>query len=284
MDHSKEIDDFFIVLPSNTKTAVSNGFNTMSDYTISLPRNLSFHGDWYVGLTEITYTKSWVRMIATQTLGLKRKGSCYDTKILIPGNQTSVSGLVGWINTTLQEVWTKDSKFIEETDVKGNRPFLMFGENQPFVCVTPGIVKSTVTDKTTHFWPDVGEDISRILGLSSPLHRHPDDIVTQKLVCGFKKPDLSAGIDALFVYSDIVTPTIVGDRAANILRVVPVTRATPFGENVDVIFPHPYYYRVSKREFGHITVNIRDETGSPVPFEFGRVIITLHFKKWKNTM
>ena len=40
----------------------------------------------------------------------------------------------------------------------------------------------------------------------------------------------------------------------------------------------PQYVPVSKKEFNTVEIDIRDDTGRPVPFEFGKVITTLHFR------
>lgn len=167
--------------------------------------------------------------------------------------------------------------------MKQTAPSLDSTTQSPLINVNPGIVLSKEGEET-YFWPDMGEEVQQILGLPTPLHTHPDRIESSTIVTGYKKPDLATGVDALYVYSDVVTPTIVGDSFSPILRVIPVTHAIEFGENVDVIFPHPYYYKVSKRELSTITINIKDGTGSLIPFEFGRVIVTLHFKKWRATI
>lgn len=90
-----ETDDFFIVLPSNTES--SNGFdeNKICSYTVNLPKNLSFHGDCYVGLTEISYTKSWMNHKKQFPLGLYKRGKYIDTGRMIPQEHMSIPGLVG---------------------------------------------------------------------------------------------------------------------------------------------------------------------------------------------
>ena len=60
--------------------------------------------------------------------------------------------------------------------------------------------------------------------------------------------DLRRGFESLYVYSSIVAPRIVGDKIAPLLRIVPITE-------------------------------IRDDTGRPVPFERGKVTVTLHFRR-----
>ena len=44
-------------------------------------------------------------------------------------------------------------------------------------------------------------------------------------------------------------------------------------------FDHVQYIPIMSREFGTIETEIRDDTGRPVPFERGKVMVTLHFRR-----
>ena len=85
------------------------------------------------------------------------------------------------------------------------------------------------------------------------------------------------GFESLYVYSSIVEPRIVGDKIAPLLRIVPITGR--HGEMVTTRFDHVQYIPVLSREFGSVETEIRDDTGRPVPFERGKVTVTLHFRR-----
>ena len=89
--------------------------------------------------------------------------------------------------------------------------------------------------------------------------------------------DLRRGFESLYVYSSIVEPRIVGDKIAPLLRIVPITGR--HGEMVTARFDHVQYIPMLSREFGSIETEIRDDTGRPVPFERGKVTVTLHFRR-----
>ena len=56
---SDEIDDFYVVLPSNTK---GNSQNTTSNFTIDLPNQLDLSkGGWQCVLSELTYPQSFFK-------------------------------------------------------------------------------------------------------------------------------------------------------------------------------------------------------------------------------
>ena len=44
------------------------------------------------------------------------------------------------------------------------------------------------------------------------------------------------------------------------------------------LYATPQYVPVSRKEFNTVEIDIRDDTGRPVPFEFGKVVATLHFR------
>jgi len=90
---------------------------------------------------------------------------------------------------------------------------------------------------------------------------------------------LDQGLNSLYVYSDIVYPSIIGDTTGPLLRVVHVPSKTTFGQQVTEYFDPPYYHPLAHFNFQEITCYIRTDTGVPPSFRFGRVVITLHFKK-----
>ena len=52
-----------------------------------------------------------------------------------------------------------------------------------------------------------------------------------------------------------------------------------YGQRVSKSFERPHYLPVSRREFETIEVNIKRDTGESVPFELGKVLLTLHFRQ-----
>ena len=89
--------------------------------------------------------------------------------------------------------------------------------------------------------------------------------------------DLRRGFESLYVYSIMVEPRVVGDKIVPLLRIVPITGQ--HGEMVTTRFEHVQYIPTMSREFGTIETEIRDDTGRPVPFERGKVTVTLHFRR-----
>jgi hypothetical protein len=89
------------------------------------------------------------------------------------------------------------------------------------------------------------------------------------------------GVQALYVYTDIVEPQHVGDTMAPLLDYVDV-RGTP-GERICHVSNPPVYMPVDKTHIDTITIRICDEHGKDVKFpdDVENVVVRLLFRKVK---
>jgi len=92
-----------------------------------------------------------------------------------------------------------------------------------------------------------------------------------------RESDLDHGFHDLYIYCDIIQPQYVGDALVPLFRIVPVEGKD--GQRVNKSFLHPQYVPVSRKQFEMIKVIIKRDIGETVPFEFGRVLLTLHFRQ-----
>ena len=79
-----------------------------------------------------------------------------------------------------------------------------------------------------------------------------------------------------YVYCDLVEPQIVGDIQAPLLKIVSVE-----GNDREIINAHysrTFYVPVIRQHFQTIQIDIRLHSGDLVPFERGKVFVTLHFR------
>lgn len=90
-----------------------------------------------------------------------------------------------------------------------------------------------------------------------------------------------SGRYSLFVYSDIIRGIHVGDSISNLLRMVDIPTDAKFGDQVSFRYEKPEYKRLASNQISCIQLYIKDDCGSDIPFEFGRTIVTLHFRKVK---
>ena len=117
----------------------------------------------------------------------------------------------------------------------------------------------------------LSEKLLYMLGLNSE-----PAVFSHGLHTGVTDPNLDS-ITSLFVYSDICQYSLIGDASAPLLRIVQVKNDDE--RMVTKTFPHVYYTPVAKKNFGTVEIYIRDDTGVKIPFAYGKLVVTLHFRK-----
>ena len=149
----------------------------------------------------------------------------------------------------------------------------------------PSLVTSPARDRDTRVYthPRVGEETN--LAYPPELGLTPSATVTlppeKPKTIDYSFPqkantvvNMNQGFDTIYVYTDVVESRIVGD---SLLRCLPVHGG--HGATVSDRFINVHYVPLLRKEFGTIEVDIRDDTGRRVPFEYGRVTVTLHFRR-----
>ena len=86
----------------------------------------------------------------------------------------------------------------------------------------------------------------------------------------------------MFVYTDIIQPVLVGDSQVSCLRVITIPKTSEYGGQCNLIFEKIYYVKVLSHIIQEIEINIKDETGEDIKFEYGRLMLKLHFRTWKS--
>ena len=153
----------------------------------------------------------------------------------------------------------------------------------------PSLVTSPVRDRDTRAYthPRVGEENNQ--SYPPELSFTPSATVTLKpkpkttdSPYSFRQEantvvNMNQGFDTIYVYMDVVESRIVGDSLVPLLRCLPVRGV--HGATVSDRFTNVHYVPLLRKEFATIEVDIRDDTGRRVPFEYGRVTVTLHFRR-----
>ena len=89
--------------------------------------------------------------------------------------------------------------------------------------------------------------------------------------------DVTRGLNYLYLYCPLVEPRIVGDAQVPLLKIVPVEGRDT--EMVTRIFDPVQYCHLVLRRFQTVETDIRDDAGVNIPFERGRVVVTIHCRK-----
>jgi len=89
--------------------------------------------------------------------------------------------------------------------------------------------------------------------------------------------ELSAGITEVYVYTDIIEPSLLGHAFAPILKIVPI--ANEKSDQIVKYFSVPLYFKVKKQHFDTIKIELRTSRGTPIQFISGKSSLVLNFRK-----
>ena len=101
-----ENENFYVHLTSNvTPTSPDQLGNSIGNYVTRLNRRLNLNEDWEVGVTDISYTKSWYNIFSDQTLLIIDENNQITNMVqqLPAGNYEEIDELVSAINKILQD-------------------------------------------------------------------------------------------------------------------------------------------------------------------------------------
>ena len=93
--------------------------------------------------------------------------------------------------------------------------------------------------------------------------------------------ELDMGKNLMYVYADIISHSIVGDVSAPLLRVCNLPTSST-ERSIHLSFTDIHYKPVHKTHFESIAISINTETGELMPFQSGKVLLTLHFRRVHN--
>ena len=241
-----EVTQFYLHLPSNASLDKFLN-NTLTEYRVSLPQTISLTGDWEVALTEIHYPHSWnnVQRNFRDRFYLRDQelDGMWEPLIVPREHYSSVADLITKINKAVDE----DDRFKDELQLS-------------FDTLNRKVTVHLKNEVEVYF-----SDIGQMLGFNSRTW------TAQRAV------DLEHSLHDLYVYCDIIQSKYVGHALVPLLRIVPVEGKG--GERISKSFIRPQYLPISRKQFETIEVNIKQDTGETVPFELGKVLLTLHFRQ-----
>ena len=275
------MNDFYLTLPSNTS---SN--NTTSKFSIHLPTKLDLRGNWDVALVEIQYPHSW-----NNVHGFSSKGTIADnwievtftnnfvTDIMIPpGHYDSIEELITAINYGQQLAsFSLKPTLKTKTDIKGLTEKQVHQMKAGLAFRYNTTLKRVQCKKNPNYikYIELSERLQYMLGFKNKL-------VNKDLTVAKFLPDLRGGFYSLFVYCSLVEPQIVGDVRAPLLRTVHIDGN--HGQIIEKLFQTPHYLPVTAKEVDRIEIEIKDDNNQFVPFQFGKTVVKLHFRKKRSLL
>jgi hypothetical protein len=323
-------DEFEILLPSNVKSLDEDNPNKLCSFTTKLFKRIVLPNNelWKVGLSEISFTKSWYNIknysmitffnkigdifyeatpqyeIETNSISRSVEQMGYELRLLDPKEQQSYYQLMkpGYFDNVEALIWLLNLKLtkLQQINSLDKAPQLEFDKHSHRVKMKSGLINKNNISEV--IYPYFGEEIEKILGFTdengitfrSLTQRNVEILTTEELqmitnafegvkcYIGPRCVEFSSSNNSIYLYSNIVEHNFIGDTFAQILRVVKLPSDAKFGEQVTINYINPNYIPLQTRSFDTISLELNDDTGRAIPFQFGRVIIKLSFKKYEQ--
>ena len=226
--------------------------NTLNHYVTALSNRIELDGDWEVALSEILLQRTWYNIQEDECM------LC----IITPGNEIDIYLPEGFYSDVYQLI-DRCNRMIER-NLKDAGTIVYFEK----ISVHVG-ADNVVT---------LSSELASIMGFSARQltfrgeRKHKGKVAMNPC----------RGFNSLYVYCDAAGAIPVADIKAPLLRVV--YAAGNFGDLIHRLYTTPQYVPVSRKEFNTVEIHIRDDAGRPAPFEFGKVVATLHFRQPESVL
>ena len=234
--------------------------NTLTTYTTRLPQPLDLKGSWEVGLAEIHYPHSWFNVREGELwLEMVVGGSDNEAGVEFdPGASVRLHVKPGYYSNVidiLEYLW----------GAKG-----MVSHGDMFRISMDNIDQRVTLTITSGLRLQLSPMLSKLLGFESTHFSEGKHV-------GRNMADVRQGFYSIYVYCPLVEPQMVGDSRVPLVRIVPI-QGTP-GHVTSKEFQPIHYVPLQQRQFQEIEIMLRDDTGNPIPFQRGKVVVTLHFRR-----
>ena len=280
-------DSFYVFLPSNSSLDFFPD-STLSSYRVRLPSTVTLNGSYDVGLKELHYPHNFIshgiqiKAPEDELVLLK-----YDRKTLAPEiHRHGVASI--YDNHSNLEILSKKINAeikVRRRDTYDTDPFYTKKKDSPRIEYDSQLGKfvifNDIEDKyyiKLHLSPT----IAKKFGFEPSQFSLDIQKIEQVVYAAQAVKILNYNFDYVYLYTDIVCRSVVGNKMAPLLRVVDVQGKQ--GDIISVIFEQPLYIPVLKRVFNNIHIQLATDTGQNIPFaDQGRVISVLHFRRSINS-
>lgn len=278
-----------LCLPSNVTDYNVLATNKTATYITQLERRYSLEGDWEIALQKISYTVSWYNVQKDQKIKFFK---CGEGKIdymnvfvtLRAGYYQSIEELVDYLNESLRKPQYENISFDSSKVTSLIFPRIEFKPWSGLIFIYSGRFNNK------YIFMDIPEELINILGFEKNFLKEKLKFYSKHVNILFnelkqiKMPasqpvDLHQNLRVFYVYCDLVKPSPVGNKLVPFLRDITTNTDSSYGKQVEVKDENPIYYPVLHNEFSTVEINICDELGNPMPFQFGRVVVSLHLRK-----
>jgi hypothetical protein len=248
---------FYVTLPSNSSFEFYPN-NKLNNFTTKLHSTIKLDGDYEVGLVDISYPQNW---------SYRKNG-----KIQFKINKNEVVYQVKFQNFDNME------ELIKDIDVfcKINQIPCTFGFKKD--CIEINVSNPLIISFESGLKEEFGFKAD-ILSASAPKDSSLKFIQPKPWISSKIENKLLKTVSSLYIYTNIIDYQFVGDSYAPLLRTIMVNENVEnYGKYISQEFQNTQYLPLRLNVFDYIEIDIRDDTGNPIHFEAGKVLIKLHFR------
>jgi hypothetical protein len=289
---------FYVVLPSNSSMDLFPE-NTVAHYKTKLARSICTDGNYEVALVELIYPINYLNFVARQKLIVEYFKATKIGRIgfkweLQSGFYKNEEALVEYLNNELSPHLKKmyDGEFetlfkydrikkelrfrlhgnlILKHNLKGIRKNLPFRRGPEQMGFNRAIIQHL--GLSPQYYTATYQDYG--VGDDEDDEEIEEPRFQSKIIPGSDTFEL--GQQIMYIYTDIVSPNLVGNVNTPLLRVV-----VPKGDRDEIVcttFTKPFYVPVARRDIDEIEININDDSGQSMPFTGGKSMVMLHFRR-----
>ena len=272
------MNDFYLTLPSNTSKT-----DTTANFSVHLPYKLHLQGKWEVALVEIQYPHSWNNVYGEY--GKRTPDNWLDvafsngfvTTVFVPaGYYGSITELIDGIrygqekaSESLDQTMKLNNDISEKINLQQeNIDGVKFGFTFLYDATIKRVKCKFLEEQVTYI--ELSPKLQYMLGFDRP------GLYNEKELAKYNH-DTRVGFYSLFVYCSLVEPQIVGNVTAPLLRCVHIEGN--YGDIIEKTYQSPHYVPVIAKEIDRIEIDIKDDNNQSVPFQFGKTVVKLHFRK-----
>lgn len=255
--------DFYITLISNSSLDYYPE-NKTNSFTAQLPHYITLDGAWSVAVVEIQYPFTLFNVTKNNNRIVLRddENKQYDLEIT-PGYYSDLPEIIKAINKKIKPITSNDS-FIEFDKATQRIKVNKRSESENNAVSRANLISVNFENRLAMqlgFSPE-----ANVLGYR--LSPHATNI-------GLGIPEL------MVVYCDIIDGQILGDKFCKMLRVINTanTKNMDFAQFCHKEFNPAHYLNLQSKKFETISLDIRDTSGQPMPFQYGTLTVKLHFKQ-----
>jgi hypothetical protein len=254
---------------------------------------MALSGEWEVGLSEITFPRTWYTidknggqfyidyMDLPEYVGL----TSFDKNFVVgetiwhePRPRVELKVPAGYYETVQDVIKELNKSVTAWCDINNDN------KKPDDICLPK--FKYSEINKKVHILVqertivELSDSLAAILGYDhkeNPIRNYER---IAKPIKARNVSDVNKGFSSLFVYCDLLECVPLGDTKAPLLRIVDIKGQN--GETVHRYYEEPRYVPLQRKNFDSIEIDIRDDLGKNVPFEHGKVIVTVHFRLARN--